>query len=217
MRAFALLVLVVCPLSVLAEEEAPPPRWSLGAGVSTTVLYSSCSGAVNGLCTTSQGPTADASVERRLGDATWLVLSGSGSISDRRQEGTVEGSDGTTTARWRYRQVLLDLGVRHVLTGRGALVDVSVLALAEGGYGAADGTTTDAEADTKLSSWILGANVGLALDRELSPGLSLRVATPLAGVWWQRSRQETGGTTVRSRALTASVYLAPRLELRLAF
>ncbi len=213
MRAFALLMLIVCPLSALAEEEAAPPRWSLGAGVSPAVIYSSCSGDPGGpVCSTTQSPGATVSLERRLSDSRWLVLSADGTIRDSHQDG-VAGAPGYRSS---YRQGYLSVGVRQILTGRGALVDVSLLALAQGGYDRSDSRFEGSPAQ-RSSAWFGGASLGLALDRELTSGLSVRVATPLAGAWWEQSRQRVSGSTVRGHAFTASVYLAPRLELRLAF
>jgi hypothetical protein len=60
--------------------------------------------------------------------------------------------------------------------------------------------------------------VGLAVERKLRDGLSLRVATPLFGVSWDRSRDEVpGAAPLRGSSVFASVLLAPRLELRMAF
>ena len=124
----------------------------------------------------------------------------------------------TQKYRSKLRQLTIDVGLRHLLTDRGALVDVSVLALAEGGY--ADNTITtegSPSSDQSLTSWIAGGDVELALDRELTAGLSLRVATPLAGVWWQKTDEKLSGLSGQGHSITASFYLAPRLELRLAF
>jgi hypothetical protein len=72
----------------------------------------------------------------------------------------------------------LDLGVRQRVTGRGAPVEVTILAVAEGGYGSSRGSTDGpASLSTRQTSWALGGNVGLAVDRELTSGLTLRVAT----------------------------------------
>jgi hypothetical protein len=212
MRALALLTLVVCPLSTLAEEEAAPPRWSLGAGV-TAVIYSSCSGADGLVCPTSESPGATASLERRLSDRRWLVVSVDGTVREGHQDRVPGGAGGYRTS---FRQANLGVGLRQVLTGRGARVDVSLLALAQGGYDQTESRFEGSPAQ-RSSAWLCGASVGLALDRELTSGLSVRVATPLAGAWWQQSRQRVSGTTSRGHAFTASLYLAPRLELRLAF
>jgi hypothetical protein len=214
MRALALLLLVFCPLSALADEASPPARWSLGAGVST-VVYSSCSDLGAGLVCPIRGASASASLERRLADASWLVLGLNGALSDARHD-PLPGGSGST--RSRTQQLTVDLGLRRVLASPGALVDVSILGLVEAGYGSSRLDVGGAsEEDQGSSVWIAGATVGLALDRALSPGLGLRVATPLAGAWWQQTRQELSGAVVRGRSINAAVYLAPRLELRLAF
>jgi hypothetical protein len=210
MRALTALLLVLSPVAGLAEDEAAPPRWSLGAGISTT--YIRLTGSSGGILGLSESPSGVASLERRLSDSNWLVLGVDGTVGDEEQE----LSGGVGTARSEYRRVALDLGLRHVLTRRGAVVDVSVLALAVGGYQAQHRTGWSVP-DQDNSSWLLGGNVGLAVDRELTEGLSLRVATPIAGVAWERTLAEISGESLRGHRLTAGVFLAPRLELRLAF
>jgi hypothetical protein len=214
MRALATL-LAVLPIAVLADGASPSPRWSLGAGVSTSAIYISGPGDPFGRVGISSGPAATASLERRLSDSNWLVLGVNGSVSDSQQLPL----DGTSVeTRWESRRLMLDLGLRHVLTGPGALVDVSLLALAQGGYWeqrrSVEGSPSG---DDEFSSWTAGANVGLALDRELTAGLSLRVATPFAGVWWQKNEQKVSGSSSSGHGFSADVFLAPRLELRLAF
>jgi hypothetical protein len=59
---------------------------------------------------------------------------------------------------------------------------------------------------------------GRRLVRELTGGLSLRVATPLVGVAYEESRTEVEGQPRRSGTdFSVRALLAPRLELRLAF
>jgi hypothetical protein len=67
-------------------------------------------------------------------------------------------------------------------------------------------------------AWGVGLTLGLAVERELTSGLSLRVATPLVGASWSRSTLDSSadGLTT-SEGGGASLILAPSLELRLAF
>ncbi len=210
MRALAALLLVLAPVAVLAEDDSSPPRWSVGAGVSTTYIYLLGSGSP-GLVGVGSSPSGYASLERRLTDASWLVLGLDGTISDREQD----APGGGEKSRQELRQLALDLGVRRVVTRPGAVVDFSLLAMVMGGY--YEQLRTSTLADQEDSAWYLGANVGFAVDRELTEGLSVRIATPVAGVTWQRIRTKTSGETLNGRELTAGVFLAPRLELRLAF
>lgn len=209
MRALATLLLLLSPIAVLAEDESTPPRWSLGAGMSSRVIYLWDYPEPGGIGLSS-GPAGVASLERRLSDSSWLVLGVDGTIDDDERE--LAGGGET---RWEYRRLELDLGLRHVLTGRGAVVDVSVLALAVGGY--QQQLRTGSSLDLDRSSWFVGGNVGLAVDRELTERLSLRVATVIAGVSWEKSREEASGESLEGHSLTAGVFLAPRIELRLAF
>ncbi len=214
MRALATL-LIVLPLSAMAQAGSSSAGWSLGAGVSTAVIYSSCSTSTGLICPSARGPSASASLERRLSDSSWLVVGFAGAIGDSRQDPIPDSSGG---ARWKERRLTVDIGLRRIVTGRGAPVEVSILALGEGGYDEASATLDgNAAGEQRFSSWLAGADVGLAIDRELVTGLTLRVATPLAGAWWQKTRQRLSGSTVDGRSVDASVYLAPRLELRLAF
>ncbi len=210
MRALATLLLV-CPIAVLAEDASPAARWSLGAGISTTVIYVSNPGGE--VAWGISQPSAGASLERRLTESNWLILAVDGSLGEVEQD--LVGAPGTM--KWESRRLTVNFGLRHVLTGPEAPVDVSVYALASGGWSKLNRTSDDAMADQELSGWLAGGNVGLAIDRRLTEGLSLRVATPLAGVWWQRSREESSGGHTHGRSFDVNVYLQPRLELRLAF
>jgi hypothetical protein len=67
-------------------------------------------------------------------------------------------------------------------------------------------------------SYGVGLTLGLAVERELTSGLSLRVATPLVGASWSTGTFEssTSGRSTRDGG-GATLLLAPSLELRLAF
>jgi hypothetical protein len=99
-------------------------------------------------------------------------------------------------------------------------VEVSLLLLAEAGVADADvhfvGGATEQRQDA--TAWVAGVNAGIAVDRVLAGGLSLRVASPLLGAsyTWERL-DEPGQPRREGSGLHASALLAPRLELRLAF
>jgi hypothetical protein len=211
MRVLAALLLVLSPVAVLAEDDSSPPRWSLGAGISTTYVYLLGSGAP-GFVGVGSSPSGHASLERRLSDSSWLVLGLDGTISDREQD----AAGGGEKSRQEYRRLALDLGVRRVVTRPGAVVDFSLLAVAMGGY-QEQLRTGSTLPDQEDSSWYVGGNVGFAVDRELTEGLSVRIATPVAGVTWQKIRTKVSDEILNGHELTAGVFLAPRLELRLAF
>ncbi len=211
MRVLLALLLVSSPVAVLAEDDSSPPRWSLGAGISTTYIYLYGSGTPGGLLGGS-GPSGYASLERRLSDASWLVLGLVGTISEREQD----SPGGGEKSRQEYRRLALDLGLRRVVTRPGAVVDFSVLATVQGGY-YEQLRTGSALTEQEDSALYVGGDVGFAVDRELTEGLSVRVATSVAGVTWQKIRTKVSGETLDGHELAANVFLAPRLELRLAF
>lgn len=199
---------------------AEPGPWSLGAGVGFYGWSSLAGvGAYPGARMPFVAPqaAASASLERRVGDRSWLVVGASGGVGSSRED-VPAGSYGYPRAD--YRQLAIDGGLRRALTPRGAPVEVSLLALAQLGYHWQDATRAESPAPRKsvTDAWSAGANLGLSVDRELSPGLSLRVATPLAVLSWDQWRETTAGTAaLTGHQLSLGVTLAPRLELRLAF
>ncbi len=238
MRAVALCVLF--PIAALAQTSVPAPpasepaaagptaerdaRWSIGAGVAFTTTTILGTSPVGVLGVQPSVPGVAASLERRLSERTWLVLGVSGTI-DRQKQELPSGTTGTS--RNDVNQLALGAGARYVVTPAGAPVDVSAVALAEGGVvsGRTDSsaleftgggfTTTSTTYDT--SGWSLGANLGIAVDRVLTGALSLRVATPLVGATYTSTRTKVSGQTLDGSDFSASVIIAPRLELRLAF
>jgi hypothetical protein len=195
------------------------PRWSIGAGVGWARSFS----VVNALSQTGviltdpSVPQAIASLERAIGPRTWLVLGASGTI-DRYRSDLPEGTTGVDKVD--NRQFSLNVGVRQIVTSAGAPVDVSLVFLAEGGIADSKGSWTGAfsgELD-QWTTWQLGASGGLAVDRELTRGLSVRIGTPILGVAWTRSRTKVSDARdLWSSSFTAGLNLAPYAELRLAF
>lgn len=224
MRLAAALLLV--PLSAFAgsptpSPEAPPPspaQWSLGAGWSP--------GYASAVTTTASGPVATvtlflpavtASLERRLGERTWLAVGISGSL-DRRSAEVPSWALGASNDD--VSQIFVSAGVRQVVTAPGAVVDVSLLGLLDGGVTEWDLTVVNGGAESRLdtTAWRVGASLGIAIDRELTAGLSLRVASPLLYVAWARSHAEPAGLPAQAgESFSLAAVIAPRLELRLAF
>jgi hypothetical protein len=227
MRSFvAALLLAAAPLAALAQPDAssPPaapaaaPQWSLGAGVLT--FAGSTSGVLfitsTAFVTPPTVPVAQATLERSLGDDTWLVAGVFGAV-DRQRAEVPAGASGRT----RYNQAMLGLraGVRRLLTPRGSPVDVSLLLTGNAGVGhSREDLTFTADSVRRQTTWGVGASAGIAVDRELVSNLSLRVATSLvgAGYTWGRTELSDSGSGDGS-AFSAGFQLAPSLELRLAF
>lgn len=229
-RFLTLAALLVAPLLAAAQEApsaatspastqpsaaAPTPQWSFGGGISYVVY----SGPVS-LGTTSAlfVPAASASLERRLSDRTWLVAGVFGSVQRYRAD-VPTGSVGTT--RDDARTLSLTGGVRRVLTRSGAIVQVSLVALGEAEIGDGERNYVNYSGPSVASdatSWSVGANAGLALDRELTDGVSLRVASPLLGASYNWTMvDQVGAPRRQGSGFYVNALLAPRLELRMAF
>jgi len=219
----ALAALVFAPLVAVAqapsptapEATRPEAEWSFGSGVSFEVF--GFSGSTLGGLIIADVPVVTGSLERRLSGRTWLVLGGSGSVSRNRSDVPV---DAVGFARDDARQFIVSGGVRRAITRVGAPVEVSGLILAEAGAVDAEQrfVSPGLERRQDMTSWLAGASVGIAVDRELTGGLSLRVASPLLGGRYTRSRVEEAGQPDRTGSgLSVRALLAPRLELRLAF
>jgi hypothetical protein len=225
----ALAALVLAPLVAAAEPPTPPApdagphaaEWSFGAGLSFGLLFSSTPpsfiSSSSPISSNAGVPTVNASLERRLSPRNWLVFGAAGA-AERRRSDVPADAIGFTRDDW--RSLYLTAGLRRVLTRASAPVDVSLLVLAGAGVAEADQhfLFTGAETRADVSSWLAGADAGIAVDRELTGGLSLRVASPLLGVTYARDRIEEAGQPRRTAtAFSARAILAPRLELRLAF
>jgi hypothetical protein len=223
----ALAALVLVPFLAVAQEPSaqPPgeasrqPLWSFGTGVSVNVIgFPTVLGPVSGSGVASIAvPGVTASLERKVSDRTWLALGVLGLVS-RNRDDIPPGGFGVT--RDDARQLVVTAGVRRPLTRAGAPVEVSALVLAEGGIVDADFRMVSGDSETRqdLTTWLAGAEVGIALDRVLTGPLSLRVASPLLGAQYARTEIDVEGRPGRTTTgFSAQVLLAPRLELRLAF
>ncbi len=243
MRPIALVVLL--PLAAFAQSSTPEPSaapavappaatarpdWSLGAGVgfetglfasSPTYVLSSSSGLY---LSSPSIPSAIASLERRLSARDWLVLGASGSYMHDRQDLRPQTTGVTKSDR---SGLAVSVGVRHVVTPAGAPVAVSFDALANLGATRWEGDVSYydyaaggaiAAASFDQSGWRAGATFGLAVERELTGAVSLRVATPLVGAsYWKTRTKVSGQPTQDGEELGAGLVLSPSLELRLAF
>ncbi|MCM2333736.1 MAG: hypothetical protein NDI82_07295 [Anaeromyxobacteraceae bacterium] len=214
----------VPPAASPARAEAAAPAavtsgaWSLGAGVGYTVFGPTAFlASYPGYTSLPYAPTARASIERTLAPRWWLVTGVSGASSRNRADAPAGATypSARSDASW----ASIAIGVRRALTATGSPVTVSGLLLAQAGWTATRvdraGTTPEVQRGEAIGA---GLSSGLAVDRELMSGLSLRVSTPLLSVLWssQRLSSDVSGVS-RTKGGEASLSLAPSLELRLAF
>lgn len=209
---------VAAPAAGPAPTRLAEADWSLGAGVGFgyvslngfALVGSSIYGSIP------SAPRVQASVERRTGPGRWLLLGVSGASS--RSRGDAPAGTYAVT-RDDVSSLALTAGLRQALTPQGAPVCVSTTLSASAGYlwrrQEVQTTTLDT---TRSEAWGLGGALGLAVERELTPGLALRLSTPVLDASWYRStaRSETLGKASRSGG-GVGLALAPSLELRLAF
>ena len=203
---------VLCAGSALAQDtetttttttatDTAAPRWSLGAGVGfgQVIVVDDNGGPLSALG--GLGLTPQASLEYRLQEQLALVLGASTNIT------TVspEGGDGDTNFGVGVR-----LGLRRFLAGSGP-TRLSLHGLVALGYSSRAGF---GNAQTSLDFTQAGLIGGLAVDRELIEGLTLRLATDVAGVSFTSISADTGGSV---DSFGVNLGLAPSLELRLAF
>jgi hypothetical protein len=126
----------------------------------------------------------------------------------------------TDLAEEDYRQLALGVGVRQIVTSAGSPVDVSLVFLAEGGIvdSKFHWAGSFSSAPSQQTAWRLGASGGIAVDRELTRGLSVRVGTSVLGLSWTRHHtKRTDESNLWSSDVSVGLALEPYLELRLAF
>lgn len=211
------------PAQAQAQAQAQArPQWSFGGGISYGLFGYGLGTTVDLYSSVVFLPALTASIERRVSPRSWFVLGLSGNATRTRRD-IPDGSAGS--GREDSRQLLMSAGVRRPLTRAAAPMEVSLVVLAQGGI--FDGeerfdrrytlSTLSSEAQD-VTAWFAGAELGLAIDRELADGLTLRVASPLVDGRYERaSARKAGSPDTRSSTVSVSAVLAPRLELRLLF
>jgi hypothetical protein len=213
----AAALLAVAPAAVPAAEAAPAdaPRWSLGAGFTFgQTVFGGVGAGVLGDVLRLDTPVASATLERAVGQRSWLVLGVSGSHNRSSREAVSLGSVSEAS----LSLLNLTAGLRHVVTPAGAPVDVSVLLLGGVGTGSAETEYEGLDETAEARSWLVGASAGIAIDRSLATNLSLRISTSLLDASWSSTETErTGEPTVESKDLSIRLRLAPGLQLRLLF
>jgi hypothetical protein len=167
-------------------------------------------------------PGATFFLERRVGQRTWLVFTGFASVSRTRVDPPQSG--GITTGWTTHsdtEQASGAIGLRRVVTGAGAVVDVSLYATVGGGYTHFEDKfedTTGAVTTSTERITFATAEGGIAVERELTGGLAVRLSTPLVGASWSKIHQQEPLVGPRDGSSTSAfVTVSPRLELRLAF
>jgi hypothetical protein len=185
------------------------PRWSIGVGVAffdVLTMYKEAFLSDWSLFGKVASPTVATSLERALSDRTWLAVDLSAAFER-------VNSDSSSSAghqpQNRHRRLSMEFGVRHILNRPGAPVDVSVMALA-GGW--VEDFLRDSS--TSLTQWSAGVSGGIAIDRQLVPGLTVRVASPVIAASYLSIK---GTYATRGKGFSTALQLAPRLELRLSF
>jgi hypothetical protein len=217
--------MALAPEGTPATSAAPAEAatWNFGAGLSFAGVGTAYLAYQGGSSQTAWYPSAfapTASLERRLALRTWLAFGFNAAVGRQSYEPTSAGSSGSLDGD--SQLLVLRAGVRQVVWSRSRF-EVSVFALGEVGtislsskYQQASGDLTE----EKWSSWLVGASAEVSVDRELIPGLSVRLATPLLHAAWQSGEWTSiGATTVTNKGhdLQVTAVLSPRLELRFAF
>jgi len=215
---------------VAAAPAEDPPRWTIGGGVGLTVgqVFLNPPAVISPLGVSSPSdttiPVATFFVERRVGERTWLVFGAAGSVTRSYVDAPPASAFAlNAVTKDESERGSLSVGLRRVVTRPGAIVDVSLQATVEGGYLHRQQELTTTAPTFSQQSTIrdegryAAVTGGIAVERELTGGLGLRVSTPLVGASWSKlDRKDDAGT--RSGSSTSGfVTLSPRLELRLAF
>lgn len=222
----ALIAATLLPSTVRAGDApaAPPaaaaaaPSWSLSGGITfgwfvatgtgSSVLLRPLLGAI---------PGATGTLERRLSDRSWVYLNVAASLQRHRAD-VADGDYGATKDD--ARLLFATVGFRRALTGPGAPVEVSALAGIHGG--ASEGEQVEKlgprTTDTDTTRWSAGANLGIAVQRELTDALALRLSTPVLYATYGEGRERSPGEPVRtSKDVSIGLQLAPQLELVVFF
>ncbi len=227
MRLAALTLLLPSLALAQPSPEAAPAApageatWSIGSGVGLSTLYlayPSSVGMVGGSVPSAPVYVPSASLERRLAAKSWLVFGLTGGVISQSNEPLPTGAYGLLQGDSRWLSV--SAGVRQVVWSR-SLFELSMLGLGELGVSSGHSRYQQYTGEVvawDTSAWLAGASLGFAVDRELTPGLSVRLATPLLDATWQQGKStQAGGATIKTHFLLVSAVVEPRLEIRLAF
>jgi hypothetical protein len=199
------------PQATQSPGAAREPAWSIGAGLTFGQGGLSSLSSLTGL--TTLAPGVSAFVEHQRGPRSFLVLDLSAAY-----QSSQYGSG--STGHVRRRSVSADIGFRYLLTAPDAVVDVSVLALVNGGLSDSVSTVSGSLSSQVLglTQWNLGVSGGFVVERKLVPGLFVRISTPVLYASYDRGKADYADlNTVTTSGFGVGLRLAPRLELRLTF
>lgn len=204
-----------------AEQESPlAARWSLGAGLGWSGVYFASGGGVlgGGLGPLGiiNGVVGRTSLEYLLNENLALMLGGAGSYS--RYTSEVEGATEQMEPQKAYG-FIANVGLRKFVAAAGA-TRFSAHGLLNVSLSRRESPITSIKEERSRSVFV---SAGIAVDRPLLERLSLRVSADLLSVGRTSLRQTLGSpaggpdTEAASDLTSASFYLSPSLELRLAF
>ncbi len=220
------LLAVALPCAAVAQEGArAAPSWSLGAGVQFGGILASSSPLIIGntfVVSVPSTPSPVVSLERRVGERTWLAVGLAGSFESLTGDRI---SPALTISSVRTAGIALSTGLRFPVTRPAAPVEVSLLALGELGYSTwrIAYSPAIASATDDVYAVSAGASLGLAVERELLDRLAVRIATSLLRASWSYAHDAgianplTFAPATHVNSFSVGVNLVPLLELRLAF
>jgi len=220
---------------------APPPTWSIGAGISSsdyvffgsnvvTPSYSGGGVVVLGGAAypNSSGaaiPVVNASLEHAIGERTWLVIGIAGAAEADGYDSPQPPSASGFVRHVVSQRGAIELGVRGVATPSDAFVTVSWLGTVEAGLAHTRAEVLYAGQSTvyepRWEARYLAGTFGIAVERALGDRLAVRIGTPLVRVTYadneQRSSNPSAEAITKGNTVGISAVVAPRLELRVYF
>lgn len=223
MKLAAVVLVLVFPFVAGAEADLAPetPRWSIGAGAGTIIFGNDL--LLSGIGSSAGMPFVRASLERRVGERTWLVVGASAFYETTDTDPTSTSySIVYTETDSTERSGRVEAGLRRELTGARAPFVVSGLLLANVGGLSLERRyltgTPGQEVQEDSDAFVAGLSAGAAVERELTRGLSVRISSPVVITSWSWREIRTSGQPSRdARTFGVSLTLAPLLELRLVF
>lgn len=174
--------------------------WSVGGGVGV-VVYSG--GGLN----FSSGPTARASIEKRIAEQTWLMLGVSAVYSESSQPALLDRPAWQSSGGGGN----LSVGARHAFD-LGGVVTVSPYIALEAGVRASRSRSVQSASTIHNNSYELGAEAGLIVERELVDGLAVRFSSSVLQASYSKSTTRGVGS---NSFLSMGLGFAPALEARM--
>jgi hypothetical protein len=178
--------------------EPDPLDWAVDVGVGLPI------GAVGFGAPAALGgvPMLSATLERRLGDRLWAMVSGSGSYE--------RAFAGANSRAWSLGG---SAGLRHALTPPEP-IEVSWYAALQGSYARMD--LLDAAA-AHSEAWSGGLKLGLALDKHFTEWFGLRLTLDAVQLGYQSATTSTALGMPQAQSWFARVSLSPSFGVRFSF